>query len=193
MHQFNQFKNGWTDERVADLKKMWQDGLPASAIANRLGGVTRNAVIGKCHRLKLRRFDGELVRQFNSRRSNAARPSSSRAMGARVFGKALPDGDSNKSAERAAEGKAIVAAVEADRTVLSPDARPWEERERGQCAWPIGETGAIKSCCNPVPDDSARPYCAGHARIMGGRPVDPKSLEKLEGWIRRMERTVKAA
>jgi GcrA cell cycle regulator len=188
----NQFKSDWTDERVAELKKMWQDGLSASAIANRLGGVTRNAVIGKCHRLKLRRFDPEGVRQLNSRRSNAARfkPKTSKAMGARVFGMALPD-DGSSSAKKAAEGKAIVAAVEADRTVLSPDARPWEERERGQCAWPIGETGAIQSCCNPVAPD--RGYCAGHARIMGGRPVDPKSLEKLEGWIRRMERPVKAA
>ena len=44
---------GWTDERVADLKKLWLDGLSASQIAKQLGGVTRNAVIGKVHRLGL--------------------------------------------------------------------------------------------------------------------------------------------
>lgn len=45
---------GWTDERVELLKKLWMEGLSASQIAGELGdGVTRNAVIGKVHRLKL--------------------------------------------------------------------------------------------------------------------------------------------
>lgn len=43
----------WNDERVETLKKLWQDGLSASQIAGRIGGVTRNAVIGKVHRLGL--------------------------------------------------------------------------------------------------------------------------------------------
>lgn len=45
--------NGWTDDRVTLLKKLWTDGLSASQIAKQLGGVTRNAVIGKVHRLGL--------------------------------------------------------------------------------------------------------------------------------------------
>ena len=43
----------WTDERVELLKKLWADGLSASQIAAELGGITRNAVIGKVHRLGL--------------------------------------------------------------------------------------------------------------------------------------------
>ncbi|MFL1874217.1 GcrA family cell cycle regulator, partial [Hansschlegelia beijingensis] len=43
----------WTDERVELLKKRWAEGLSASQIAAELGGVTRNAVIGKVHRLGL--------------------------------------------------------------------------------------------------------------------------------------------
>ena len=43
----------WTDERVELLKKLWTEGLSASQIASRMGGVTRNAVIGKVHRLGL--------------------------------------------------------------------------------------------------------------------------------------------
>ena len=43
----------WTDERVELLKKMWSEGQSASQIAKGLGGVTRNAVIGKVHRLGL--------------------------------------------------------------------------------------------------------------------------------------------
>jgi GcrA cell cycle regulator len=43
----------WTDERIERLKKMWHDGATASQIADELGGVSRNAVIGKAHRLGL--------------------------------------------------------------------------------------------------------------------------------------------
>jgi GcrA cell cycle regulator len=43
----------WTDERVETLKRMWSEGQSASQIAKELGGVTRNAVIGKVHRLGL--------------------------------------------------------------------------------------------------------------------------------------------
>ena len=43
----------WTEERVEQLKKLWTEGLSASQIAKRLGDVTRNAVIGKVHRLGL--------------------------------------------------------------------------------------------------------------------------------------------
>lgn len=43
----------WTDERIDTLKSMWEKGLTASQIAETLGGVSRNAVIGKAHRLGL--------------------------------------------------------------------------------------------------------------------------------------------
>jgi len=43
----------WTDERIDRLKTMWEKGLTASQIAEDLGGVSRNAVIGKAHRLGL--------------------------------------------------------------------------------------------------------------------------------------------
>jgi len=43
----------WTDERIERLKTMWAEGLSASQIARALGEVTRNAVIGKVHRLGL--------------------------------------------------------------------------------------------------------------------------------------------
>ena len=43
----------WTEARVNKLKRLWDDGLSASQIAEQLGEVTRNAVIGKAHRLGL--------------------------------------------------------------------------------------------------------------------------------------------
>lgn len=44
----------WTDERIDTLRKLWENGLTASQIADELGGVSRNAVIGKAHRLGLK-------------------------------------------------------------------------------------------------------------------------------------------
>jgi len=49
----------WTDERVETLKRMWTEGQSASQIAKELGGVTRNAVIGKVHRLGLSNREDE--------------------------------------------------------------------------------------------------------------------------------------
>ena len=43
----------WTDERIDQLKRLWEQGMTASQIAEDLGGVSRNAVIGKAHRLGL--------------------------------------------------------------------------------------------------------------------------------------------
>src|SRR3569832_2112162 len=43
----------WTEERIERLKSMWTEGATASEIADKLGGVSRNAVIGKAHRLGL--------------------------------------------------------------------------------------------------------------------------------------------
>ena len=53
----------WTDERVETLKRMWAEGQSASQIAKELGGVTRNAVIGKVHRLGLSNRVGDGARE----------------------------------------------------------------------------------------------------------------------------------
>jgi len=61
----------WTDKRVDLLKKYWGEGYSASQVAYRLGGVSRNAVIGKVHRLKLPKRTKESNRGF---RRTALRP-----------------------------------------------------------------------------------------------------------------------
>ena len=63
----------WTDERVETLKKMWGEGQSASQIAKELGGVTRNAVIGKVHRLGLSNRAG------TTGASTAAKPAKEKA------------------------------------------------------------------------------------------------------------------
>ena len=67
----------WTGERTDLLKTLWHDGLPAAAIADKLGQVTRNAVIGKVHRL------GLAGRQAKPRARQAAPPISLNTAAAR--------------------------------------------------------------------------------------------------------------
>jgi GcrA cell cycle regulator len=76
----------WTDERIATLKKMWEGGATASQIADELGGVSRNAVIGKAHRLGLK-----------------ARPSPVKANEEKVEKKAAPKPAPKKPAPQPAE------------------------------------------------------------------------------------------
>ena len=69
----------WTDERVELLKKLWAEGLSASQVAKQLGGVTRNAVIGKVHRLGL------------SGRATPSRPARARPQAPRTLVRGRPD------------------------------------------------------------------------------------------------------
>ncbi|QFS81943.1 GcrA cell cycle regulator [Roseivivax sp. THAF40] len=64
----------WTDERVETLKKMWADGQSASQIAKELGGVTRNAVIGKVHRLGLSNRAGAEPAEAAAPKAEAPKP-----------------------------------------------------------------------------------------------------------------------
>lgn len=61
----------WTDERIATLKKMWEGGATASQIADELGGVSRNAVIGKAHRLGLKARPSPV--KANEKKNDAAK------------------------------------------------------------------------------------------------------------------------
>ena len=64
----------WTEERIDRLKKMWQDGSTASQIADELGGVSRNAVIGKAHRLGLEARPSPVKPGEEKEKSAAAAP-----------------------------------------------------------------------------------------------------------------------
>ncbi len=91
----------WTDERIDQLKALWDKGLTASQIAEELGGVSRNAVIGKAHRLGLK-----------------SRPSPVKANDADK--KAAP----KKAAPAAAPAKAPAAAAPARPRPAAPVAEP---------------------------------------------------------------------
>lgn len=151
----------WTDERVELLKKLWSDGLSASQIAAELGGVTRNAVIGKVHRLGL------------SGRAKALAPSAPRPR------KPRPASNGAAHARPMVHGNTALAPV--IRPVIEPEPEeildpvanviPMADRctildlTEFTCRWPVGEPGKADFFYCGSRTKTGLPYCAYHSRI----------------------------
>ena len=103
----------WTDERVETLKRMWSEGQSASQIAKELGGVTRNAVIGKVHRLGLsnRAGEGATTADETPAPPAAARAEAPAAKPAEPAPRAAPPVAPKPAAERPATATAAPAAA----------------------------------------------------------------------------------
>ena len=133
--------SGWSDERVAMLSKLWIDGLSASQIARQLGGVTRNAVIGKVHRLGLSGRDAP-----SAPRAIAARPTRPRPPRRAAPSRPAVRPDVT-AASAAPEGPGLVNNL----VHLAAHA----------CKWPIGDPKSPAfSFCGRRADGR---YCAAHA------------------------------
>lgn len=147
---------GWSDDRVAAMSKLWLDGLSASQIAKQLGGVTRNAVIGKVHRLGLSGHGGAASAPGRPQRVTITRAPSPRraAVGAapRVMAPSRPPVAAPSPAP-APEGPGLVT----DMARLAVHA----------CKWPIGDPKSSDfSFCGRHADGR---YCAVH-EAQGVRP-----------------------
>lgn len=81
----------WTDERIATLKTMWEAGQTASQIAEALGGVSRNAVIGKAHRLELQARPSPVKPNDPEAKAAAAAEASASAVAASLEPVAAPE------------------------------------------------------------------------------------------------------
>ena len=147
----------WNDERVELLKKLWAEGLSASQIAGRIGSVTRNAVIGKVHRLGL------------SGRATTTRMKSHRPRTRPLAVKRPPPKprftNVGNTALRALyqETEPYVAPVE---ELVSPVAerRSIQTLEECSCRWPIGDPqDADFHFCGKT-KVTGLPYCEFHAR-----------------------------
>src|ERR1700686_2546272 len=134
MNQLN-----WSDDRVEQLKNLWTEGLSASQIARALGGVTRNAVIGKVHRLGL-----------------AGRASPSRSERPR-----LPMAP--KVSMRSHVPPAPI--VEEEPLTFNDGSHATGLRSNDRmCRWPIGDPSADEfHFCGRAPKGGS-PYCEAHAR-----------------------------
>ena len=150
----------WTDERVETLKKLWADGHSASRIAAELGGITRNAVIGKVHRLGL---SGRAAPSQPSR--PAYRPQRPRPTPQPQISVPAP-----RRAEPAAPRMAVPVVMPdlpGTATVLTLGAH--------MCKWPIGDpSGGDFSFCGRR-TQAEGPYCVEHARVAYQPPQKKKS------------------
>jgi len=159
----------WTEDRVELLKKLWNDGLSASQIAGELGNVTRNAVIGKVHRLGLSgRAKNPGSAAPRPRKPVARTPSHPMASPAASSG--MTRGNTalapQFSPEAEAEPQVERLPVVAEEVVV-----PFSERvtimelREYMCRWPMGDptTAEFRFCGGR--SATGMPYCAHHARI----------------------------
>jgi GcrA cell cycle regulator len=167
----------WTDERVELLKKLWADGLSASQIATELGNVTRNAVIGKVHRLGLsgRAKDSKAAAPAPQRPRKVARPPSAPAPIA-------PQPHSNVIVTPIP----LQPVVEESQVLVEDDvAVPTSERvtimdlRESMCRWPMGDPTKPEFRFCGARSITGLPYCTHHARIAYQPVADRKRERKL--------------
>lgn len=140
----------WTDDRVEILSKLWADGLSASQIAKQLGGVTRNAVIGKVHRLGLsgRAKPSRPVKR--APRTTTAKARASVPAAPRVIRRAPPAPTPVPlEAKQLPDGKYA--------TILTITEH--------MCKWPIGDPAASEFRFCGRGTDKGDPYCKAHAQL----------------------------
>jgi GcrA cell cycle regulator len=149
------WRMSWTDERVEMLKKLWADGLSASHVAAELGGITRNAVIGKVHRLGL-------AGRAKSPTSTGSRPRKPRSQILRV---SRPVMRGNTALAEVYEYETDAEPGIADNVIPITQRRSLLELTAQTCRWPIGDPGNpdFFFCGGRTAGDS--PYCAHHSRI----------------------------
>ncbi|CAL8978592.1 GcrA cell cycle regulator [Rhodoplanes serenus] len=162
----------WTDERVELLKKLWNDGLSASQIAAELGGITRNAVIGKVHRLGLSgRAKSPAAAVPRQRKPRAAQPMMRVARPAMRGNTALARAPMYEvEYEQEADAVATVVPMGQRCTLL--------ELGEGKCRWPVGDPGATDFFFCGGRTSDGLPYCTYHARI-AYQPVDRRRDKRL--------------
>ncbi len=193
---------GWTDERVATLKRDWLAGQSALQIANTLGrGVTRNAVIGKLGRLGLLGIRGPAIASGNrtqalknwhagQRAANPPKPAAAKPVKEpHPWAAKAKTAASPKAAPKPAAARPVLTVVggtAAPKPAPAPVIAPDQPEPRhltlmqlgtGVCRWPIGDGAAMTFCGCATPDatDPVQPYCAFH-RARAFQPRKPRLL-----------------
>lgn len=184
----------WTDERVETLKRMWGEGQSASQIAKELGGVTRNAVIGKVHRLGLSNRVG------GAEEDEVAMPPPPAAAPAPPAPRGEPEPEPDETPRPAQAAAAAAAPLPSNVSPLplrkpivpagqplppqpsaneiSPEAlasvREVEKRARKltlmelterTCKWPIGDPATDDFWFCGLPSLPGKPYCEAHVGV----------------------------
>ncbi len=152
----------WTEERVSRLTKLWADGLSASQVAADLGGVTRNAVIGKVHRLGL----SGRAKPTSSASTRAKRQTRSNTAYAARTTRAAPRtrGATALKLDVEAEVRFVPKPVE---DVVIPISRKLTLMQLSEktCKWPTGDPQRPDFSFCGHNSKEATPYCEFHAKL----------------------------
>ena len=165
---------GWTEDRVGALKKLWLEGQSASQIAKQLGGgVTRNAVIGKVHRLGLsgRAAPSQPARAtFRPSRPRPAQPTQAPSAPRRI------EAVQPRAAATSQSVPAPMPDLPGTATVMTLGAH--------MCKWPIGDPSSTEfSFCGRRASEGV--YCVEHARVAYQPQMKRGGKEELARSLRR--------
>jgi GcrA cell cycle regulator len=177
----------WTDERVELLKKMWSEGQSASQIAKELGGVTRNAVIGKVHRLGLSNRAGSTPAPTKAEPKPAAPAAAKPKPAPEAEAKRKPATPEAQVPEtRVAISPARKAIIPAGQPLppqpsaneISPEAlaKVSEVEKKAKkislmeltertCKWPVGDPATDDFWFCGLPVQAGKPYCEAHVGV----------------------------
>ena len=173
----------WTDERVELLKKMWGEGQSASQIAKELGGVTRNAVIGKVHRLGLsNRATGGAKAEAKPKTAPKAEPKAKPAP--KQAAQAAPASAAPEPVAKPIPArKQIIPAgqplpPQPSANEISPEAlaKVSEVEKKAKkltlmeltertCKWPVGDPATEDFWFCGLPVQQGKPYCEAHVGV----------------------------
>jgi GcrA cell cycle regulator len=160
----------WNDERVELLKKLWSEGLSASQIASRLGSVTRNAVIGKVHRLGLsgRATTSRMkTHRPRPRMMNAKRPSQKTR---------FQQGPNTPLRVLYQQDEALLPPVE-ELVIPMAERKSIQTLLESSCRWPIGDPQAPEFHFCGKSKVTGLPYCEFHAR-RAYQPPQPRRRDR---------------
>ena len=177
----------WTDDRVEILKKLWVEGQSASQIAKELGGVTRNAVIGKVHRLGLSnratsssssksdtksktsvKSMSDTKRVSNktsaSKVTSANSPSEPRSNVTSLRRQIIPAGQPLPPQPSANEisPEALAGVSEIEKKAKKISLLELTERT---CKWPVGDPATEEFWFCGLPSQAGKPYCEAHVGV----------------------------
>ncbi len=177
----------WTDERVEILKKLWGEGQSASQIAKELGGVTRNAVIGKVHRLGL----SNRATSSSSSKSDSKTKASVKSISSTKRGAIKSNAPKVTSENSPSEPRSNVTSLrrqiipagqplppQPSANEISPEAlaRVNEIEKKAKkislleltertCKWPVGDPATEDFWFCGLPSQAGKPYCEAHVGV----------------------------
>jgi GcrA cell cycle regulator len=150
----------WAEETIVRLRALWDEGLSTAEIGRRLG-VTKNAVVGKAHRLDLP------ARPSPIRRDGAGGGAPRRSAPRRVAGPTLPPlsstGPMIGTAPMMTHVPTMTPKPAPTPRVVAPAPRPYGRVVT--CCWPIGEPGTRSFRFCDDASEPGKPYCSDHARL----------------------------